>query len=397
MNSIVTHHTFYHISDETILSMDLLNISDSSICRFSPLRTPVQNIHSKQVKKVKNKAKIDSIDDWVKKQGLSLLNKGRKTKKIYQKSKPKSVELLSSTSIDSDSDVSLSKGDYPVQTKRKTDQISLPSSSSDSDSIVIPNKKKKIRNDENKNTLNFATSEEVDKVVDNDDDSSVDDSTDSEVIEPVSKVGPGKKHSKLSVQQKKDKIAVGESIIKERSCKGNVRHRYEAPHDFIVDKEGKYLTQKDIEGKQLFTVTMPSDIDVSLLTGHTININGRKDISIETDKEKSDYEVTAQLYPTEMKRFSSVVLRDGSHQDFRIGQEISGYIQILPCVPLPPSVVLNRTKPRKHTIPDDLPYKLRPFGADSPPRNQDISDVNIVQAEEKTRKHKKKKKHKKGK
>ncbi|KAL4227152.1 hypothetical protein ACF0H5_015125 [Mactra antiquata] len=335
----------------------------------------------------------------------SMASKSKKSKmKNSSPPKPKSKEFIPSDSSDSETDGSddrvPTKGVNPVQTSRKRDHsissssiLSLHLSDCDSESTQASSKKKKGNERNVVNVKTFKRSEDLDmEVSDNDSDvSSVVSSIISDIVEPVKTVTtePSKPlHDSKTSSPKKKSVEVAQGTSGKAT--GKDKWKFQHPEKFIMNTTDSSLKLKDIKGHHVYVITMPADLDVSHLNGLNINMNGTSNINVDTEQKEKQYEVTAQKYPTEMKKFNCLLQSD--EDNYTLGTQVTGHIEVLPWIPLPPPVVLNKTKPKKHTVPDDLPYKLRPFGADSPPRTHNICEDSII--EDKTHKHKKKKKHK---
>ncbi|XP_045165736.2 uncharacterized protein LOC123529464 [Mercenaria mercenaria] len=171
---------------------------------------------------------------------------------------------------------------------------------------------------------------------------------------------------------------------------GSEKLWYKIPENFEIDTSPKYLTKSEVQGKQLWLITAPDDFDISVLHRQKIDLTGSSIITDEEAEDEKQYEVVARPITSQMPSFSSAASQSSGSEEFILGSEISGQLQVIGWIPCMPQVELAVSPPKKHRVPEDLKPTFVPFGSKSPNR-QNGEECHSI---EKVEKHKKKKKKK---
>lgn len=156
--------------------------------------------------------------------------------------------------------------------------------------------------------------------------------------------------------------------------------RYQAPVGFETqDAIDKYVTESEIQGKQLWLIQTPVDFDIQTLNDKTVKLDGQPIICDNEESEKQ-YEVMFRLYQdSKGPGYSTVVV--GDKGNYKLGERLCGQIQVMDWVPGIPPVTMEIQSPRKHEVPDNLKKRYVPYGAGSPKR------VETTDLQDRKRKH----------
>lgn len=172
--------------------------------------------------------------------------------------------------------------------------------------------------------------------------------------------------------------------------------RYEAP-DFETHEDiHKYVTETEIQGKQLWLIQTPVDFDIRVLDDKKVKLEGIQAVCVDDETEKQ-YEVLFRPYEDKQgPGYSSVVIDDKG--DHKLGERMCGQIQVMDWIPgacIPP-VTVDIPTHQKHEVPDNLKARYVPFGAESPKRidNADLHGKRSKKKHERSHSEGKKKKKK---
>ncbi|XP_060562410.1 uncharacterized protein LOC132722031 [Ruditapes philippinarum] len=169
------------------------------------------------------------------------------------------------------------------------------------------------------------------------------------------------------------------------------KSRYKIPDNFEIDASANYLSKADIQGKQLWLISAPDDFDISTLHRQKVNLTGSSIIADVKSEREKQFEVVGRPFTSKMSNYKSTASQASGSEEFVLGSQLSGQLQVLEWIPCMPTVELVIPHQEKHRVPDNLKPTFVPFGAKSPTR--EIEDESFA-GETKKEKHKKKKKKK---
>ncbi|KAK3099371.1 hypothetical protein FSP39_003482 [Pinctada imbricata] len=175
--------------------------------------------------------------------------------------------------------------------------------------------------------------------------------------------------------------SVEEEEEAQSSCPIQTSLRYSAPEGFMPIDSKDLLTARELQGKELYLISVPEDFDIEELNSRTFNKKNNK-TDVHTKKGET-YEFLSQTVND--ARYHPVVFnKDNKSLSIGTGAEIKGQITITPGMDIPPLPDIPVPPLVKQEIPDGLKIRYQPFGSDDP----------IIRIEETSTPPKRKKKRK---